>query len=54
MGIRLILINTALTSLSVFIVSFFEIPKGVRKRFDFIDRVFFSSKVMAIRISIAN
>jgi hypothetical protein len=34
---RLALINLALTSLSIFMLSFFEIPKGVCKRLDFWD-----------------
>jgi hypothetical protein len=34
-GDRLILINSILTSLPMFMLSFFEIPKGVRKRLDF-------------------
>jgi hypothetical protein len=34
-GDRLILINSVLTSLPMFMLSFFEIPKGVRKRLDF-------------------
>jgi hypothetical protein len=34
-GDRLILINSILTSMPMFMLSFFEIPKGVRKRLDF-------------------
>jgi hypothetical protein len=34
-GDRLILINSILTSLPMFMLSFFEIPKGVRKKLDF-------------------
>jgi hypothetical protein len=34
-GDRLILINSVLTSLPMFILSFVELPKGVRKRLDF-------------------
>jgi hypothetical protein len=34
-GDRLILINLILTSLPIFMLLFFEIPKGVRKRLDF-------------------
>jgi hypothetical protein len=34
---RLILINTVLTSLPIFMLPFFDIPKGVRKRLDFFD-----------------
>jgi hypothetical protein len=32
---RLVLINSILTSFPIFLLSFFEIPKGVRKRLDF-------------------
>jgi hypothetical protein len=34
-GDRLVLINSVLTSLPMFMLSFFELPKGVRKRLDF-------------------
>jgi hypothetical protein len=34
-GDRLILINSVLTSLPMFMLSFLEIPKGVHKRLDF-------------------
>jgi hypothetical protein len=34
-GDRLVLINSVLTSLPMFMLSFFEIPKGVLKRIDF-------------------
>jgi hypothetical protein len=34
-GDHLILINSILTSLPMFMLSFFEIPKGVRKKLDF-------------------
>jgi hypothetical protein len=40
-GDRLILINSVLTSLPKFMLSFFEIPKGVRKRLDFYRSRFF-------------
>jgi hypothetical protein len=40
-GDRLILINSSLTSLPMFMLSFFEIPKGVRKRLDFFQSRFF-------------
>jgi hypothetical protein len=43
-GDRLILINSILTSLTMFMLSFFEIPKGVRKRLDFIRSCFFFPK----------
>jgi hypothetical protein len=43
-GDRLILINLVLTSLPMFILSFFEIPKGVRKRLDFYRSRFFLAK----------
>ena len=40
-GDRLILINSVLTSLPMFMLSFLEIPKGVRKRLDMIRSRFF-------------
>jgi hypothetical protein len=40
-GDRLVLINSVLTSLPMFMLSFLEIPKGVRKRLDFFRSRFF-------------
>jgi hypothetical protein len=40
-GDRLVLINSVLTSLPTFMLSFLEIPKGVRKRLDFFRSRFF-------------
>ena len=40
-GARLTLINAVLTSLPMFMLSFFEIPKGVLKRLDFYRSRFF-------------
>ena len=40
-GDRLVLINSVLMSLPMFLLSFFEIPKGVRKRLDFYRSRFF-------------
>jgi hypothetical protein len=40
-GDRLVLINAVLTSLSMFMLSFFEIPKEVRKRLDYFRSRFF-------------
>ena len=40
-GDRLVLINSVLTSLPMFMLSFLEIPKGVRKRLDFYRSRFF-------------
>jgi hypothetical protein len=40
-GDHLILINSILTILPMFMLSFFEIPKGVRKRLDFFRSRFF-------------
>jgi hypothetical protein len=40
-GVRLILINSVLTSLPMFLLSFFELPKGVCKRLDFFRSRFF-------------
>jgi hypothetical protein len=50
-GDRLILINSVLTSLPMFMLSFLEIPIGVRKRLDFLDHASFG-KVMGIRKNI--
>ena len=43
-GDRLVLINSVLTSLPMFLLSFFEIPKGVLKRLDFYRSRFFLAK----------
>jgi hypothetical protein len=43
-GDRLVLINSVLTSLPIFLLSFFAIPKGVRKRLDFFRSSFFLAK----------
>jgi hypothetical protein len=40
-GDRLVLINSVLTSLPMFMLSFLEIPKGVRKQLDFYRSRFF-------------
>ena len=40
-GGRLALINSVLTSMPMFLLSFFEVPKGVRKRLDFYRSRFF-------------
>ena len=40
-GDRLVLINSVLTSLSMFLLSFFRIPVGVRKRLDYFRSRFF-------------
>ena len=40
-GGRLILINSVLTSLPMFLLLFFEVPVGVRKRLDFYRSRFF-------------
>jgi hypothetical protein len=50
-GDRLILINSVLTSLPMFMLSFLEVPIGVRKRLDFFRSRFFG-KVMDTRKSI--
>jgi hypothetical protein len=47
-GDQLVLINSVLTSLPMFLLSFFEIPVGVRKRLDFFRPRFFG-KVMATK-----
>jgi hypothetical protein len=43
-GDRLVLINSILTSLPIFMLSFFEIPKADRKRMDFLDQVFYGNE----------
>ena len=35
-GGRLVLINSVLSSLPVFMMSFFEVPKGVLKKIDYL------------------
>lgn len=50
MGDKLVLINSAISSLSMFMFCFFEAPKGVLKKLDTID-LGFSSNVMSIRKS---
>jgi hypothetical protein len=40
-GDQLVLINSVLTILPMFMLSFLEIPKGVRKRLDFFRSRFF-------------
>ena len=50
-GDRLILINSVLTSLHMFMLSFFEVPIGVRKRLNF-SRLRFFGKAMGINMSI--
>jgi hypothetical protein len=40
-GDRLVLINSVLTSLPMFMLSFLEIPVGVRKQLDFYRSTFF-------------
>lgn len=41
-GGRLVLINSVLTSMPMFLLSFFEVPIGVRKMLDFYRSRFFS------------
>jgi hypothetical protein len=40
-GDHLVLVNSVLTSLPIFMLSFFEIPKGVWKRLDYFRSRFF-------------
>ena len=40
-GGQLVLINSVLTSIPMFLLSFFEVPKGVQKRHDFYRSRFF-------------
>jgi len=50
-GGRLVLINSVLSSLPMFMMSFFEIPKGILEKLDFIGPDFFG-KAMHLRKSI--
>jgi hypothetical protein len=50
-GGRLVLINSVLTSLAIFMMSFFEVPKGVLEKIDYFRSRFFG-KVMTIRKNI--
>ena len=40
-GVRLTLINSVLSSIPLYMMSFFEIPKGVRKKLDYFRSRFF-------------
>jgi hypothetical protein len=48
-GDRLVLIMAILTSLHMFMLSLFEIPKGVRKRLDYFRSHFFWQSAMVTR-----
>jgi len=50
-GGRLVLINYVLSSLPTFMMSFFEIPRGVLKKWDYFRSPFFG-RVMSIRKNI--
>jgi hypothetical protein len=50
-GGRLILINSILSSLAMFMLSFYEVPRGVLQKLDFYRSRFFC-KVMIIRRNI--
>jgi hypothetical protein len=43
-GGRLVLINSTLTSLAMFMVSFFEIPRGVLEKIDYYRSRFFLAR----------
>ena len=43
-GGRLVLINSVLSSLAMFMMSFFEVPKGILKKLDFYMLVFFLAR----------
>ena len=45
------MINSVLSSLAIFMMSFFEVPKDILKKLIFID-LLFSGKVIAIRRNI--
>ena len=51
-GGRLVLINSILSSLPMFMLSFFRIPKGVLKKLDYYRSRFFFGSVMSIRRNI--
>ncbi|WVZ75219.1 hypothetical protein U9M48_023298 [Paspalum notatum var. saurae] len=48
-GGRLVLINTVLSSLSMFMLSFFEVPRGVLKRMDYFRSRFFGRMISTKR-----
>ena len=50
-GAILVLLNSVLSILPISMMSFFEIPKGVLKRLDFMDRDSFSKAMMIRRNS---
>jgi hypothetical protein len=43
-GGRLVLINSVLISLPMFMLSFFEVPKGVLEKIDYFKSTFFLAK----------
>ena len=47
-GGRLVVINSVLSSLPMFMMSFFEIPRGVLKKWDYFRSPFFG-RVMSIK-----
>jgi hypothetical protein len=51
-GGRLVLINSVLTSLPMFMLSFFEIPKGVLEKIDYFRSRFFFGKMRVKRKNI--
>ena len=52
MGGRLVLINSIFSSLPMFMLSFFEIPKDVLKKLDFYRSRFFFGRLRSIRRNI--
>ena len=52
LGGRLVLINSILSSLPMFMLSFFRVPKGVLKKLDYYRSRFFFGSVMSIRRNI--
>ena len=47
-GGRLVLINSVLTSLAMFMLSFFEVPKGVLEKLDYYRSRFFCNRMNII------
>jgi hypothetical protein len=43
-GVRLVLINSILSSLPLFMMSFFEVPRGVLKKIEYFRSRFFLAK----------
>ena len=51
-GGRLTLVNSVLSSLPMFMLSFFDVPRGVLKKIDYFRSIFFFGKMSNIRKNI--